>query len=208
MAKVRCKEFRQSRFLWAEAATVASVLGPVQHLLNSRALVYWRVSLELGTSMTWIGQKQLSLSFLDLSGTSFGYLADKSCICITTKWSTDGFCCAKPPGQGAEGWGLYSIKKTSTVESAFLWYCKRIIRDKIRLEHAKFYMISNFAIFQVCFSFSVGFWGCLIMPMTEKLYMPGSRSHTGLCMQTVQPILLFITSSVVSYSYLEFKFNV
>lgn len=71
-----------------------------------------------------------------------------------------------------------------------------------------FFNESNFAIFQVCFSLSVGFLGCLIMLMTEKLYMPGSHSHTGLYMQTVQPILLFITSSVVSYSYLDFKFNV
>lgn len=79
----------------------------------------------------------------------------------------------------------------------------------MRLEVDKsFYMISNFAIFQVCFSISVGFLGCLIMLMTEKLYTPGSRSHTGLYMQTVQPILLFITSSVVSYSYPEFKCNV
>lgn len=71
-----------------------------------------------------------------------------------------------------------------------------------------FKMNSNFAIFQVCSSLSVGFWECLIMQMTEKLYTPGSHSHTGLYMQTVQPILLFITSSVVSYGYLEFKFNV
>lgn len=74
---------------------------------------------------------------------------------------------------------------------------------RLELVMTSFYMIWHLS--DLLF-FSLGFLGCLIMLMTEKLYMPGSHSHTGLYTQTVQPILLFITSSVVSY--LELKFNV